>query len=831
MNITVELRDFTGSVVAILPTAFDVQWLDELEGAGSGSFRLPASDSPGSAYGDPLVAGMRAIIRVDGVVRGGFVIDSVSLTTISSGEDADRIYDVTGAGLLTVLGEAIVYTGGTPDGSDPEQRTLAGTMGEILEDLVTEAQARDALADLTLGFNATDDSNGDAWGDEVELVVPEGVGYDQVLQRLQQLGQLEVWMDGLTLHAAPTRGTDLSDTIRLLPARDLGAATLSLAGPVRNAVLYRTNAGLSDIEYIPTVATLGRRETFVNLRQLRDAGSITRAVSRTLDDFAQPQLSLTAEVVSGAWPAWGVGDTITVPIDVDGVAIRRVTALSVQQNIAGELLFVPTLGRERPSLEQQLLDSMTDWNSTSRPGNRAATLVVAASNSTADGCAAADLVCTGTDDQTTINLAIDSCTALPNGGRVLLLEGTYNLTAPVVLKSRVELVGVGEGTILYPANANLVAISVVGPNAAVRDMWLLGQSGLSGFSGVGISGAPWLKVDGVTIWQFTTGITTGEYSRVSECVLDSCNTGVSAGGGGVAGTATTINRCSIFTRAGGTGIRTQSGTQITNCMVGGGAIGVEVTNPRSSYHGTGGQISGSFFTQQTSAGILVATDSNQWVISGNTLHDVGTTSAGTAAGIWLRDRADNSVVIGNSIVGWTRYLEHGIRISPQTMNPALYTQVLWFTNQNVALLDNAILASNITGASISDGGTNTVVRGMNIDLPATQVSVVPNGDITATDAQAALEELDAEKLALAGGTMTGNLVLDDGVDIDVGSTIGTVIGDAAALLAFFGAAPVPQPLPVDDPTGGTTVDTEARAAIVAIRDALATLGLIQPPGS
>jgi hypothetical protein len=45
---------------------------------------------------------------------------------------------------------------------------------------------------------------------------------------------------------------------------------------------------------------------------------------------------------------------------------------------------------------------------------------------------------------------------------------------------------------------------------------------------------------------------------------------------------------------------------------------------------------------------------------------------------------------------------------------------------------------------------------------ADAVAVTPAGDIAATDVQAALEELDAEKVAKAGGTMTGALVLDDG---------------------------------------------------------------------
>jgi hypothetical protein len=48
---------------------------------------------------------------------------------------------------------------------------------------------------------------------------------------------------------------------------------------------------------------------------------------------------------------------------------------------------------------------------------------------------------------------------------------------------------------------------------------------------------------------------------------------------------------------------------------------------------------------------------------------------------------------------------------------------------------------------------------------AANISVVPAGDISSTDVQGALQEIDSEKLALAGGTLTGNLNLGDGVVI------------------------------------------------------------------
>ena len=60
-----------------------------------------------------------------------------------------------------------------------------------------------------------------------------------------------------------------------------------------------------------------------------------------------------------------------------------------------------------------------------------------------------------------------------------------------------------------------------------------------------------------------------------------------------------------------------------------------------------------------------------------------------------------------------------------------------------------------------------------------------------------------------------------------GTKRGLQIGGASTdELGFFGATPVDQPATVADPSGGSTVDTEARAAIAAVIDRLQELGLI-----
>ncbi len=69
------------------------------------------------------------------------------------------------------------------------------------------------------------------------------------------------------------------------------------------------------------------------------------------------------------------------------------------------------------------------------------------------------------------------------------------------------------------------------------------------------------------------------------------------------------------------------------------------------------------------------------------------------------------------------------------------------------------------------------------------------------------------------------------IEVTAGSAGGTLrglkIGGAStSLLGFYGATPVDQPDTITDPTGGGTIDAEARTAINAIIDRLQELGLI-----
>lgn len=71
-----------------------------------------------------------------------------------------------------------------------------------------------------------------------------------------------------------------------------------------------------------------------------------------------------------------------------------------------------------------------------------------------------------------------------------------------------------------------------------------------------------------------------------------------------------------------------------------------------------------------------------------------------------------------------------------------------------------------------------------------------------------------------------NIQVQDGRSILAGGTKGLRIGTSnKQKLGFFGKAPAAQQNGISGPSGGSTTDTQARAAIVSIINALHNLGL------
>jgi hypothetical protein len=829
-NILVEVYNHTGTKTAVQPLVTDVAWLDELRGAGSGSFSVPLDRL------DPSVrVGSRIKFIVDGVLRGGMHVSAIDVTAVGAGEDADRVATVSGPGLLNVLREAVVYPAGGFSSGAGDERTLDGTPGSILKTLIDEAKARGALADIAYDFTPTAQSGGGSWPRSVQITVPVGQNLADAVRQLADLGVVEVWADGSLIRARRRRGADLSSTVVLWPGHDVADAQHSSAGPLSTAVLYRWGAGLGQATETAAALAYGRSESFADWRDLRNVDARDDAVERFWEAFSAPGDASTIETVGTSWPAWAVGDTITVPTSTDVRVPRRVEALSVQVGESGELRFVPTLGEPRKALERRLAESLGGF-SASRPAHRAATLVVAASDSSAQGKAAADLICDGVGDQAEINAAITAVASLPQDGRVLLLEGTYLIDNSVTMLGGVTLEGQGPSSVIQstlPWNGPPLSAAMNGSQSGVTVKNLrfsLPDADGSGprysiiFNGdnCAVDGVHFVQTGGYDCVRFINA--SGLSAFVSGCRVVNCHFNQSG-----TGFVTPLTSHCVY--IGGTGvvaynviaagrvygIHVWGHAEIVGNVVNGCTIGIYARSSTNAWYG-GLLGASSVVANQVFGSRGVGIEFAGGVCSSNAV--VGcNTSAGTNDAILL-EGGRRSFVTGNTIMkGGTSggTVRHGIRINSGT------------TDAHV--IGNVIEPTAHSGTAISDAGTSSVIRTIDGPWPATQITFTPAGDVAATNVQTAIAELDAEKLAIAGGTLTGNLVLADGVDIEIDSTAGSAIGDAASRIGFFGSTPVAQQGPVDDPSGGTTVDPEARAAIVEIRDALVSLGLLMPPGS
>lgn len=76
-------------------------------------------------------------------------------------------------------------------------------------------------------------------------------------------------------------------------------------------------------------------------------------------------------------------------------------------------------------------------------------------------------------------------------------------------------------------------------------------------------------------------------------------------------------------------------------------------------------------------------------------------------------------------------------------------------------------------------------------------------------------------------TFQKNIQIFDGRNIQVGRGTGTKLGTATdQKIGFLGKSPVSQQSAISDPAGGGTIDTQARAAISSLIDALQAFGFI-----
>lgn len=227
------------------------------------------------------------------------------------------------------------------------------TVGQIVDDLLNEAQSRSVLTDHTLAFTALTDSDGDPWqgvqgggsyipgfsmavGTSVLNALGSLVDQGWIDYRMKAgVPQLQVWNQGA---AGGVSGVTFTEGVNIL---NLSVKASPL---IYDTLLAKWSGGFV------TVGSPGR-EGYVTLNA-QDEDEAYRRAQVILDDIQNPDpaVLLQIEPIAGSQPYldFEVGDYV----DVTGIGTLRVMAMTVQQDDMGNPSVSLELNRRWPSTER-----------------------------------------------------------------------------------------------------------------------------------------------------------------------------------------------------------------------------------------------------------------------------------------------------------------------------------------------------------------------------------------------------------------------------------------------------------------------------------------------
>lgn len=215
-------------------------------------------------------------------------------------------------------------------------------VGQILDILLTEAQARGCFPEITWDFTALLDSNANSWPSTLDVSFPVQTSYLDVIRHFIDEHAAQIWMTpDLVLHAAPRRGTDLSGSVSIEYGENVSRLKHTRVGPGANTTLALSVFGRwFEATDSAAVTAWGRREVGLSLGSAPSLAAVVRQTDAFFADHAQPVEALTdvqVEEVSGAvvYSDWDVGDTVSAP-GFDGSATDYVVvALAMSEDEAG----------------------------------------------------------------------------------------------------------------------------------------------------------------------------------------------------------------------------------------------------------------------------------------------------------------------------------------------------------------------------------------------------------------------------------------------------------------------------------------------------------------
>ncbi len=320
------------SVLGMLPAAqMDLQL--ELNQPGMGIVKIPLKSRAANAVGSGMFA--RGTYR--GGVRGGFFIENIGKDHANAGENEGQWMSISGRGALALLEEATVWD----DGTTATTRRFTGTKAGTLITLITEAQARGGLANVTYDFSNTLDSDGNAWSDDESLTFNVNTTLLDVARQIAKTGiDFEMVPDGsgnFVLSAYKNGlGTDRSETVYFRVGVNCEeVSSLEAGGEIRNVLRIKYPGGFTVVKDDPSIAARRRREGMLDASYAGNSQVALTFAQAELAAKKDPKHQISVKVYDGAGPRafvdYQMGDYIM--LDIEGVEQKyRVRGMQLSWN-------------------------------------------------------------------------------------------------------------------------------------------------------------------------------------------------------------------------------------------------------------------------------------------------------------------------------------------------------------------------------------------------------------------------------------------------------------------------------------------------------------------
>ena len=315
--------------LAVLEQAYEIKYLAELNGVGSGSFSFPRT----GAKAANVAVGNVARVRIDNVDVGAFVLEQVKENLLSEGKQAIQ---ASGRGLLALFERAIVWPSDVNNYHTAERQFLGVTFASMIEDLVAEAVARGVTLPAN-DFSPTLDSAAQAWTDSSSLAYRAGTTLLDVIEQHASLGpEVTIGANG-TLHYWKQAGQDRSSDVVFWEGRHVvWSERITSHKDLMNAVLGQGQYRFSVSTDAGSIASYGRRERLANFGNVSDATQLGVLAGRARDGWKAPAQQIDLVVTDDALTpliSYGLGDTVAVRLQTAGLnASYRIRSIAIEQD-------------------------------------------------------------------------------------------------------------------------------------------------------------------------------------------------------------------------------------------------------------------------------------------------------------------------------------------------------------------------------------------------------------------------------------------------------------------------------------------------------------------